>query len=178
MYRVLRWVFAQLLHLRQPTVAAVTGHASAAGAQLAASCDIVVASRDAMFSAPGSQRGRFCHTPAVALSRRMMPHKALEMLLLGSVLTAEEAEKAGLVNRVFSEDSFEYQLRGILDKLVSASGQALQEGKRGLRAQREQPVVEEQYRIAEQFMVECFLRPDAAEGTRAMMEKRPGVYTT
>ena len=58
-----------LRNLRQPTVAVVDGHAASAGLQLVASCDIVLASTSSQFSAPGSRRGRFCHTPGLNHSR-------------------------------------------------------------------------------------------------------------
>lgn len=94
-----------LRNLSKPTVAIVQGHASAGGAQLVASCDIVLAAEaSAAFSAPGSQRGRFCHTPGVAISEKVGATKALELLLLGSTWSAEEAKQAGLVNFVFSEE--------------------------------------------------------------------------
>src|SRR5919202_900807 len=65
----------------QPVIAQVQGVATAAGCQLAATCDLVVASEDATFATPGVKIGLFCTTPAVAVSRALAPKKALEMLL-------------------------------------------------------------------------------------------------
>ena len=62
--------------LPQVTVAAVAGACLAGGAQLAASCDLVLAREDATFCLPGVRSGGFCHTPAVALGARLAPHKA------------------------------------------------------------------------------------------------------
>ena len=93
---------------------------------MAASCDIVLASSAAEFSAPGSRRGRFCHTPGVGLAERVGPSRALgapppppstatqrdtlsspraEMLLLGDVWTADQAHVYGLVTKVFEPDA-------------------------------------------------------------------------
>ena len=92
---------------------------------MAASCDIVLASSAAEFSAPGSRRGRFCHTPGVGLAERVGPSRALgapppppstatqrntlsspraEMLLLGDTWTADQAHVYGLVTKVFEPD--------------------------------------------------------------------------
>jgi len=93
---------------------------------MAASCDIVLASSAAEFSAPGSRRGRFCHTPGVGLAERVGPSRALgapppppstatqrntltspraEMLLLGEKWTADQAHVYGLVTKVFEPDA-------------------------------------------------------------------------
>src|SRR5919206_2346405 len=65
----------------QPVIAQVHGVATAAGCQLAATCDLVVASEDARFATPGVKIGLFCSTPMVALSRAIGQKKAMEMLL-------------------------------------------------------------------------------------------------
>src|SRR5215213_6904857 len=86
--------------LPQPVIAQVHGVATAAGCQLAATCDLVVASEDARFATPGVRIGLFCSTPMVALSRAVGPKKAMEMLLTGEFISAEEALAEGLVNKV------------------------------------------------------------------------------
>ena len=85
--------------LPQPVIAAVEGIATAAGCQLAASCDLVVASENAKFCTPGVDLGLFCSTPAVALSRAVPRKAAMEMLLLAEMIPAAEAQRMGLVNR-------------------------------------------------------------------------------
>ena len=84
----------------QPVIAAVEGAASAAGCQLVASCDLAIASKTAKFATPGVHIGLFCSTPMVALSRNVAPKHAMEMLLTGDLISAEEACRIGLVNRV------------------------------------------------------------------------------
>src|SRR5438105_11104870 len=86
--------------LPQPVIAQVHGLATAAGCQLAATCDLVVAAEDASFATPGVKIGLFCSTPAVALARAVPAKKAMEMLLTGDLITAREAERIGLVSRV------------------------------------------------------------------------------
>jgi enoyl-CoA hydratase/carnithine racemase len=84
----------------KPVIAAVEGVATAAGCQLVASCDLAVASQAAQFCTPGVNIGLFCSTPMVALSRSIPRKRAMEMLLLGEMLGAEDAAWYGLVNQV------------------------------------------------------------------------------
>jgi enoyl-CoA hydratase/carnithine racemase len=102
-----RAVFAQCSRLMQtivrhpkPVIAQVHAVATAAGCQLVASCDLAVASSEARFATPGVNIGLFCSTPMVALSRVVPRKAALEMLLTGEAVSADEARRIGLVNRV------------------------------------------------------------------------------
>jgi enoyl-CoA hydratase/carnithine racemase len=88
----------------QPVIAEVHGVATAAGCQLAATCDLVVASEEARFATPGVKIGLFCSTPMVALSRAVGQKKSMEMLLTGEFISAKEALAEGLVNRVVSAE--------------------------------------------------------------------------
>jgi enoyl-CoA hydratase/carnithine racemase len=95
----------------QPVIAQVHGIATAAGCQLAATCDLVVASEDARFATPGVKIGLFCSTPMVALSRAVGQKKAMEMLLTGEFVSAEEALAEGLVNKVVPAEELEAETR-------------------------------------------------------------------
>ena len=86
--------------LPKPVIAQVQGLATAAGCQLVATCDLAIASETAGFATPGVHIGLFCTTPGVAVSRAVMPKKAMEMLLTGDPISAQEALEFGLVNRV------------------------------------------------------------------------------
>ena len=94
-------VLMQSLHdLPQPVIARVDGVATAAGCQLVASCDLVVASDRSTFATPGVRIGLFCSTPMVALSRSVGRKRALQMLLTGEPVDAATAADWGLVNTV------------------------------------------------------------------------------
>ncbi len=102
-----RSLFAQCSHLMQtivrhpkPVIAQVHAVATAAGCQLVASCDLALASTEARFATPGVNIGLFCSTPMVAWSRTVPRKAAMEMLLTGEAISAEEARRLGLVNRV------------------------------------------------------------------------------
>src|SRR5262245_45240364 len=92
-------VMLSLLRLPQPVIAAVEATATAAGCQLVATCDLAVASTTAKFATPGVHIGLFCSTPMVALSRNVPRKPAMEMLLTGDMISAEDAYRIGLVNR-------------------------------------------------------------------------------
>ena len=79
-----------IVQLPQPVIAAVQGIATAAGCQLVASCDLAVASEAASFATPGVDIGLFCSTPMVALSRNVPRKQAMEMLLTGELVPADE----------------------------------------------------------------------------------------
>ncbi|MEX1083574.1 MAG: enoyl-CoA hydratase-related protein, partial [Xanthobacteraceae bacterium] len=93
-------VMQRIVRLPQPVIAAVQGTATAAGCQLVASCDLAIASSAAKFATPGVNIGLFCSTPMVALSRNVSRKHAMEMLLTGDTIAAEDAARIGLVNRV------------------------------------------------------------------------------
>jgi len=86
--------------LPQPVIARVQGTATAAGCQLVAACDLVVAAEAASFATPGVKIGLFCTTPMVPLVRAIAAKAALEMLLTGKPISAKRAAELGLVNRV------------------------------------------------------------------------------
>src|ERR1700735_2757238 len=95
-------VMQQIVTLPQPVIAAVQATATAAGCQLVASCDLAAASPTAEVAPPGVNIGLFCSTPMVALSRNVSRKHAMEMLLGGALISAERAERIGLVNRVLA----------------------------------------------------------------------------
>ena len=91
-------------NIPQPVIAEVHGIATAAGCQLVATCDLVMAAESAKFATPGVKIGLFCSTPMVALSRSIGQKRALEMLLTGKAIDAQTAMEWGLVNHVVSAE--------------------------------------------------------------------------
>ncbi len=154
-----------------PVIAQVQGIATAAGCQLVASCDLVVASREASFATPGVKIGLFCSTPAVALSRAVAPKKAMEMLLTGQPIPAVEAERIGLVNRVVPAERLEEETLALATQIADASGYTLGLGKRAFY---EQLALDRSraYELAQKAMVENAAADDAREGMLAFLEKR------
>jgi enoyl-CoA hydratase/carnithine racemase len=157
--------------LPQPVIAQVQGLVTAAGCQLAASCDLVIAAEEAAFATPGVKIGLFCTTPGVALARAVPPRKALEMLLTGTPISAREAERWGLVNRVVPADRLADETMTLARQIARASACTVALGKRAFYEQvvRDRPAA---YELAQQVMVANALTADAQEGIRAFLEKR------
>ncbi|MFO1101558.1 MAG: enoyl-CoA hydratase [Methylocystis sp.] len=164
----------QIVTLPQPVVAAVDEMATAAGCQLVASCDLAVAGTRARFCTPGVDIGLFCSTPAVAVSRCVAPKHAMEMLLTGMPIGAEEALRIGLVNRI-STDGARSGALALAQLIARKSPQAIRFGKQAFHAQREQPLAEA-YERASAVMVENMLAEDATEGIAAFLEKRAPMW--
>ena len=156
----------------KPVIAAVQGVATAAGCQLVATCDLAVAASTATFATPGVNIGLFCSTPMVALSRNVSRKRAMEMLLLGERLSAEEAERHGLVNRVVPPERVLDEALAMARIIAAKSPATVAIGKQAFYRQIEQPLAEA-YAYAASVMVENMMARDAAEGIGAFLEKRP-----
>ena len=164
-----------IVHCPKPVIAAVQGIATAAGCQLVATCDLAVASSTAKFATPGVNIGLFCSTPMVALSRNVSRKRAMEMLLLGEMLDAEDAERYGLVNRVVPPERVRDEAMGMARIIASKSPVTVAIGKEAFYRQVEQPLAEA-YAYAASVMVENMMTRDAAEGIGAFIEKRPPIW--
>jgi len=160
-----------IIRLPQPVIAAVQGTATAAGCQLVASCDLAVASSLATFCTPGVDIGLFCSTPMVALTRNLAPKHAMHMLLTGDTISAEDAARLGLVNRVVSPGTERDQALKLARQIASKSAMTVRLGKETFYRQIDMGLADA-YRLTSEVMVENMLRHDAAEGIDAFLEKR------
>lgn len=178
-YRELFALCAQVMHrfrqLPQPVIARVQGLATAAGCQLAAACDLVVASEDAAFATPGVKIGLFCTTPMVPLVRAIPAKAALEMLLTGRPLSAARAYELGLVNRVVPAAQLDAAVQEYLEAICATSPLTVRLGKAAFYRQLALDEVAA-YEQAVAVMTDNALRADAQEGMRAFVEKRPPVW--
>lgn len=160
-----------IVNLPQPVIAEVHGIATAAGCQLVASCDLVVAAEAARFATPGVKIGLFCSTPMVALSRAVGRKKAMEMLLTGEFISAEEARQAGLVNRVVPAAQLAETTRALAETIAAASPLVVGIGKQAFYRQAEMPL-HEAYVYASGVMAANAQLEDAQEGMCAFLAKR------
>ncbi len=161
-------VMQKIAGLPQPVIAQVQGVATAAGCQLAASCDMVVAAETARFGVNGVNIGLFCHTPLVALSRKIAPATAFELAATGEFISAARAQTLGLVTRLAPPDQLDAEARCLADLLAQKLPLALAMGKRAAG----QPLADA-YAKASAAMIDNLLAPETAEGIRAFLEKRP-----
>ena len=155
----------------KPFIAAVEGVATAAGCQLVATCDRAVAGDEARFATPGVNIGLFCSTPMVALSRNVPRKRAMEMLLLGEMASAQEAAQYGLVNRVVPRGRAIAEAMALAEAIAAKSAATVAIGKETFYRQLEAPLAEA-YREAAGVMVRNMMLHDAAEGIGAFIDKR------
>ena len=161
-----------LLRLPQPVIAAVEATATAAGCQLVATCDLAVASTAAKFATPGVHIGLFCSTPMVALSRNVARKHAMEMLLTGDLIDAQDAYRMGLINRVVEPGMARDEALALARKIAAKPAAIVKLGKEAFYRQIETTITEA-YTYATEVMVQNMMADDAAEGISAFVEKRP-----
>jgi enoyl-CoA hydratase/carnithine racemase len=171
-WELCRTVMTSVTQLPQPVIACVHGIASAAGCQLVATCDLAVAAADARFATPGVDIGLFCTTPMVALTRNVAPKHAMEMLLTGDAISAEDAHRIGLINRIVPPGAERAEALRLARHIATKSVRAIRVGKRAFHAQRTMRL-DEAYAHASRVMVENLLDADAVEGIGAFLAKRP-----
>jgi enoyl-CoA hydratase/carnithine racemase len=160
----------------QPVIAEVQGIATAAGCQLVATCDLVVAAEEAAFATPGVKIGLFCTTPMVALTRAVGRKRALQMLLTGQLVDARTAADWGLINQVVPATELQATARALACKILEASPLVVGIGKQAFYTQidLDQPKA---YGYAKEVMSMNALAADAQEGITAFLEKRPACWT-
>jgi enoyl-CoA hydratase/carnithine racemase len=168
-------VMTAIHELPQPVIARVHGMATAAGCQLVAACDLVVASSEARFATPGVKIGLFCTTPMVEVTRSIGRKRALEMLLTGTPIDAETAAAWGLVNRVVAPDELDATTDELAQRIASASSLTVGLGKRAFYRQIDLGI-DAAYDLCEEVMSENATAEDAQEGMSAFLEKRPPTW--
>jgi enoyl-CoA hydratase/carnithine racemase len=171
-FEVCTTLMTTLQTIPQPVIAQVHGVATAAGCQLVATCDLAVAADTARFATPGVKIGLFCSTPMVAVSRAVGRKKALEMLLTGEPISAQEALQHGLINRVVAPEALEAETRALAARNATASPFVVGLGKHAFYRQLDLPQASA-YDYAQEVMSLNALAADAQEGMGAFLAKRP-----
>ncbi|CQD06144.1 enoyl-CoA hydratase [Mycolicibacterium conceptionense] len=168
-------VMLSIQRLPVPVIARVQGLATAAGCQLVAMCDLAVASEDARFAVSGVNVGLFCATPGVALSRNVPRKAAFEMLVTGEFVSAAEAERLGLINRVAVPDALDDEIEALVASIVAKPRVAVAMGKALFYRQIEVDI-RSAYADAAATMACNMMDPTALEGVQAFIDKRPPVW--
>lgn len=154
-----------------PVIAKVNGIAAAAGCQLVASCDIVIATDTSSFSTPGGGVGIFCSTPGIPLVRCVPRKVSAHMLLTGLPISADEALRAGLVSKVVPESELDSEVQRTVEAIVSKSKAVIALGKSFMYRQMEM-TIEDAYREGSCVMVNNINMSDGQEGINSFIEKR------
>ena len=155
----------------KPIIAEINGVATAAGCQLVASCDLAYASSLSKFATPGVNIGLFCSTPMVAVSRNISNKHSMEMLLAGDLISADEAETIGLINKSIAAPLLKAKTLEIAKKISKKSALTLKIGKEAFYKQINMNL-SDAYDYASNVMVENMLKLDAEEGIDAFINKR------
>jgi enoyl-CoA hydratase/carnithine racemase len=175
LFEVCAELMARIRDVPQPVIAAVDGIATAAGCQVVAACDLVVATAGSRFATPGVRIGLFCSVPMVPLSRAIGRKRAMEMLLTGDPIDAATAADWGLVNKVVPAGELQDAVADLAGRISRFSAGVLAIGKRAFYDQldRSEP---EAYRYTQRVMAANAAIGDAQEGIGAFLEKRPPVW--
>lgn len=176
MIDVFHGIFHRLQAMPVPTVAAVNGVALGGGMELAIGCDMRVAVAGAKFGQPEIQLAVFPPVAAVLLPRLVAPARAMEMLLGGRSITAEEALAIGLINRVIARDTFSRDVQAFVTSFLGLSRAALVATRRAIREVAGKPF-REALDVAEKiYLNELMGTDDAKEGLASFLEKRKPVW--
>jgi enoyl-CoA hydratase len=163
--------------LYKPIVAAVNGYALAGGCEILQATDIRIASRDASFGLSEVKRGLVPGGGSMVRLARQVPYcKAMEILLLGDRISAEEAWRIGLINEVVEPQELMPRAEEIAHKLAKNGPLALRKIKEAVWRTSGVPL-EEAHQIENECSAVVMSSSDAREGPRAFMEKRDPVFT-
>ena len=175
-----RQVFDRLLYtlrqLRRPIIAAVHGMAYGGGCEIAISTDFIIASDDAVFGQPEAIVGLSAGGGSpIFLPRVLPPGRAMQMLMTGDPITAQEAYRLGMVNEVHARADLMPAVLRIADAIANNSPTAVQAVKQAVRTSQGEPIEQ-----AAAIMMEAHWRsvvhPDRVEGIRAFNEDREPTF--
>ena len=164
-------VMQSLQRLPVPVIARVQGIATAAGCQLVAQCDLAVAADTARFATSGVNYGLFCATPSVPLSRAISRKAAFEMLVTGDLISAQQAQDQGLINRAVPPEQLDAEVDKLVSRIVAKPQVAIAMGK-ALFYRQIEAGMDAAYEDALQTMACNMMDADALEGVQAFIDKR------
>jgi cyclohexa-1,5-dienecarbonyl-CoA hydratase len=169
-------VFNSMLEISKPVVTVVNGPAIGGGCELAALGDMIVATPKARFAQPEIRLGVYPPLAAVILPYAIGHKRSLEMILTGEPLSATEAARLGLVNRLVPEDKLEEEVEKVLGRVTAQSAPVLEMAKKVLYQTIGLPLSEALRKSADIYLNQLMDLSDAQEGLRAAVEQRKPVW--
>ena len=169
-------LFCLIGELGKPTICAANGHVLAGALGLALACDLIVAREDARFGTPEINVGVFPFMVMALVYRNVGRKKTAELLLLGEQISAREAERIGIVNRVVAPDELEGAVADWAQRLAAKSPVLMRLGKDAMFRQQDMALMEALDFLRAQLSL-AFSTEDIQEGVRAFFEKRDPVWT-
>jgi cyclohexa-1,5-dienecarbonyl-CoA hydratase len=177
MIHVFHEIFTNLRKIKAPTIALVNGAALGGGCEVATFCDIVIASEKSKFGQPEIKVGVLPPVAAAIFPKLMWSKKALELIMTGVTISANEAKDLGLVNHILPVENFEEEAeKFIAEKLASNSAVVLQLTKRAFIEGATQNYPVSIKKIEDIYLNELMKTDDANEGLAAFLEKRQPVW--
>jgi enoyl-CoA hydratase/carnithine racemase len=164
-------VFRLLGELGKPSICAAGGHVLAGALGLALACDLIVAKETARFGTPEINVGLFPFMIMALIYRNVPRKKVAEMMLLGEQISAAEAERIGIVNRVVAPAEFDAAVADWAGKLAAKSPALMKLGKDAMFRQQDMALADALDFLRSQLTI-AFSTEDIQEGVRAFFEKR------
>lgn len=164
-------VFRLLGELGKPSICAANGHVLAGALGIALACDLVIAKEDARFGTPEINVGLFPFMIMALIYRNVPRKKVAELMLLGEQISATEAERIGIVNRVVAPEEFDAAVADWAQKLAAKSPALMKLGKDAMFRQQDMALADALDFLRSQLTV-AFSTEDIQEGVKAFFEKR------
>ena len=171
-----RALFRLIGELGKPTLCAANGHVLAGSLGLALACDLIVAREDARFGTPEINVGVFPFMIMALIYRNVGRKKTNELLLLGEQISAAEAERIGIVNRVVAAGEFDAAVQDWAERLAAKSPLLMRLGKDAMFRQQDMAFADALEYLHAQLSL-AFSTDDIQEGVKAFFEKRDPVWT-
>jgi cyclohexa-1,5-dienecarbonyl-CoA hydratase len=172
MLEVFHGMFKRLNRIKVPTVACVKGAALGGGCEVAAFCDIILASEKAKFGNPEIKVGVFPPVSAVIFPFIIGEKKSFELLLQGEIINANESHRIGLVNHVFPLESYDQEVTTFIERFTKLSTAVLQYTKKAIKISIDSDFDKMLDEIEDLYLNQLMTTYDANEGLQAFIEKR------
>lgn len=169
-------IFRLMDRIPVPTVASVFSSCLGGGCEIAAFCDLVIASEGSKFGQPEIQVGVLPPVAACLFPAQIGIKKAIELNALGATIDAAEAHRIGLVNQVFPADTFDRDVDAYLAPLKKLSRPVVRLAKRTTALQVREAMLAQLDRVEAIYLEELMRLEDAHEGIAAFLEKRDPIW--
>jgi enoyl-CoA hydratase/carnithine racemase len=169
-------LFRVIGELGKPTICAANGHVLAGALGIALACDLIIASEEARFGTPEINVGLFPFMIMALIYRNVPRKQANQLLLLGEQISAQEAERIGIVNRVVPGEELEAAVTEWAGKLAAKSPVIMRLGKDSMFRQQDMAFADALDFLRSQLSL-AFTTEDVQEGVRAFFEKREPNWT-
>lgn len=176
MLQTFHGMFREMIKMEQPTIAVVNGYALGGGAELAFFCDMVIASGKSQVGQPDIALGNFAPLALAAYPFFIWRKKVYEFLFTGETISAQEAEKIGLINRVVPEEDLPKAEADLLKKLLGHSSVAIRASKMAMAVTFNEQFNKALDAIEAIYLNELGPSEDGTEGLVAFLEKRQPVW--